>query len=47
MAPREKIEIVQNLERSRQEFIAAVAGLNESQAKGRPDPARWWVLDCV
>jgi uncharacterized damage-inducible protein DinB len=47
MAPQEKIEIVQNLERSRQEFIAAVAGLNEAQAKLRPDPARWSVLDCV
>jgi uncharacterized damage-inducible protein DinB len=47
MAPQEKIEIVQNLERSRQEFIAAVAGLNEAQAKVRPDPARWSVLDCV
>jgi uncharacterized damage-inducible protein DinB len=47
MAPREKPEIVQNLERSRQEFIAAVAGLNETQAKVRPDPARWSVLDCV
>jgi uncharacterized damage-inducible protein DinB len=47
MAPQERSEIVQNLERSRQEFIAAVAGLNESQAKVRPDPARWSVLDCV
>ncbi len=47
MAPHERSEIVQNLERSRQEFIAAVAGLTESQAKARPDPARWSVLDCV
>ena len=47
MAPQERSEIVQNLERSRQEFIAAVAGLTESQAKARPDPARWSVLDCV
>ena len=47
MAPQERSEIVQHLERSRQEFIAAVAGLTESQAKFRPDPARWSVLDCV
>jgi len=39
--------MAQNLERSRQEFLAAVAGLTESQAKARPDPERWSVLDCV
>src|SRR5665213_1247788 len=47
MAPQERTEIVENLERSRQEFIAAVAGLTELQAKTRPDPERWSVLDCV
>lgn len=47
MAPQERTEIVENLERSRQEFIAAVAGLTEAQAKVRPDPERWSVLDCV
>jgi hypothetical protein len=47
MAPQERTEIVHNLERSRQEFLAAVAGLTDSQAKLRPDPARWSVLDCV
>ena len=47
MAPKERTEIVDNLERSRQEFIAALAGLAESQAKMRPDPERWSVLDCV
>ena len=47
MAPKERTEIVENLERSRQEFIAALAGLSESQAKLRPDPERWSVLDCV
>jgi hypothetical protein len=47
MAPQEQTEIVQYLERSRSEFLAAVAGLNESQAKARPDPERWSVLDCV
>jgi len=47
MAPQEKTEIVQNLERSREEFLASVAGLTEAQAKARPDPERWSVLDCV
>jgi hypothetical protein len=47
MAPEQRIEIVETLERSRQDFIAAVSGINEAQAKVRPDPARWSVLDCV
>src|ERR1700728_2215211 len=47
MAPQEATEIVQDLERSRQEFLTAVAGLSDSQAKARPDPQRWSVLDCV
>jgi uncharacterized damage-inducible protein DinB len=47
MAPRERTELVHNLERSRQEFLAAVAGLTDSEAKLRPDPDRWSVLDCV
>jgi len=40
-------ELVQHLERSREEFIAAVDGLNETQAKLRPDSERWSVLECV
>jgi hypothetical protein len=47
MAPQERSEIVENLERSRQEFLAALSGLTESQASIRPDAARWSVLDCV
>ena len=47
MAPKERSEIVENLERSRQEFLAALAGITESQANIRPDAARWSVLDCV
>jgi hypothetical protein len=47
VAPQEKTEIVQNLERSREEFLASVAGLTEAQAAIRPDPERWSVLDCV
>jgi uncharacterized damage-inducible protein DinB len=52
MAPEQRTEkvpdeIVRHLERSRQEFIAAVSGISEAQAKVRPDPARWSVLECV
>jgi DinB superfamily len=47
MAPKERAEIVEHLERSRQEFMEAVAGLSESQAKLRPNPEAWSVLDCV
>jgi len=47
MAPQERTQIVQTLEHSRQEFLEAVAGLSESDARNRPDPARWSVLDCV
>jgi uncharacterized damage-inducible protein DinB len=47
MPPEERSEIVQHLERGREEFLASVAGLSASQAAIRPDPARWSVLDCV
>jgi uncharacterized damage-inducible protein DinB len=47
MAPVERSEIVQHLERGRAEFLASVAGLSASQVTIRPDPARWSVLDCV
>jgi hypothetical protein len=47
MAPTDRTEIVQNLERSREELLAAVEGLTEAQARLRPGPERWSVLDCV
>jgi DinB superfamily len=47
MAPQEKTEIIQHLERSRDEFLAALAGVSEEQARLRTDPERWSVLDCV
>jgi uncharacterized damage-inducible protein DinB len=47
MAPEERSEIVQHLERGRVEFMASVAGVSASQAAIRPDPAHWSVLDCV
>jgi DinB superfamily len=42
-----RTEIVDKLEHSRREFIAAVDGLSESEATAHPDPQRWSVLDCV
>ncbi len=47
MAPQESIDIVQCLEDSRAEFIAAAAELAELQAKTSPAPGRWSVLECV
>lgn len=47
MAPQEKSEIVQCLEDSRTDFRAAAEGVSESQAKVRPAPGQWSVLDCV
>lgn len=47
MAPQEKTEIVNNLERSREEFLAALEGLTEAQAKIKPGPDRWSVLECL
>jgi hypothetical protein len=47
MAPQERTELVEKLERSRQEFLAAVAGLDQAQATLRPEPDRWSVLECV
>jgi hypothetical protein len=47
MAPKEKSEIVQCLEDSRADFHAAADGVSESQAKVRPTPGQWSVLDCV
>jgi len=47
MSPAERIEIVEMLEISREDFRAAVAGVSESLAKTRPEADRWSVLDCV
>jgi hypothetical protein len=41
-----KSEIVQSLENGREEFNAAAAGM-EAQAKVKPAPDRWSVLECV
>ena len=47
MTPEQRTDLVDALEKSRQEFQDAVAGVNEEQAGAKPDPARWSVLECV
>jgi len=47
MAPQEQSEIVKCLEDSRADFRAAAEGVSEAQAKVRPEPGRWSVLECV
>src|SRR6516164_9470639 len=47
MTPQEKIEIVPLLEESREQFLASVGGLSEAEARAKPDPERWSVLECV
>jgi hypothetical protein len=47
MAPTERSEIIEILEKSKEEFHAAAAGVPESLAKIRPEADRWSVLECV
>jgi hypothetical protein len=47
MAPQEQSEIVKCLEDSRADFRAAAEGVSEAQAKVRPAPEKWSVLECV
>jgi hypothetical protein len=47
MAPSETIEIIEILEKSKEDFHAAASGLPESLANVRPEENRWSVLDCV
>src|SRR5580692_889264 len=47
MAPQERSEIVEQLESGRAELIPVVVVLTEEQAKTRPAPDRWSVLECV
>jgi hypothetical protein len=47
MAPGERSEIIDILEKSREEFQAAADGVPESLAKTRPEADRWSVLECV
>jgi len=47
MAPKEHMDIVELLHQSRTEVRAAAEGLTEPQAKHKPSPEKWSVLDCV
>ena len=47
MSPETRTDIVEILEKSRQEFLEAAHGVSEAQAKINPEPGRWSVLDCV
>jgi hypothetical protein len=47
MAPSETIEIIEILEKSKEDFHVAASGLPESLANTRPEENRWSVLDCV
>jgi hypothetical protein len=47
MAPGERSEIIDILEKSREEFQAAANGVPELLANARPETDRWSVLECV
>jgi uncharacterized damage-inducible protein DinB len=47
MAPQEMKDVAGQLESSRAELIAVVSGLTEEQARTRPAPDRWSVLECL
>jgi uncharacterized damage-inducible protein DinB len=47
MAPQEMQDVTGQLESARAELIVAVSGLTEEQARTRPAPDRWSVLECV
>ena len=47
MTAQETSDILQALHDSRAEFHAAAEGVSEEQAKAKPAPGRWSVLDCV
>lgn len=47
MSPAECTEILEILEKSKQEFDAAASGMPESLANARPGENRWSVLECV
>jgi hypothetical protein len=47
MVPQEKVDMVQALEATRDEFIGTLEGVTEEQARRSPEPGRWSVLQCV
>jgi hypothetical protein len=47
MAPQEMKDIAGELENTRAELIVVVTGLTEEQARTRPAPDRWSILECL
>lgn len=47
MTPQGIYDVAGQLESSRAELIAVVSGLTEEQARTRPAPDRWSVLECL
>lgn len=47
MAPSETIDIIDILDKSKEDFHASASGVPESLAATRPGENRWSVLDCV
>jgi uncharacterized damage-inducible protein DinB len=47
MTPEPRTDLVEALEKSRQELQAAVANVDEEHASVKPEPGRWSVLECV
>jgi uncharacterized damage-inducible protein DinB len=47
MAPQEMKDVSGQLEHARAELIVVVTGLTEEQARTRPAPERWSVLECL
>jgi uncharacterized damage-inducible protein DinB len=47
MAPEQKTELRETLEKSRQDLHSAVEAIEEADARTRPAEGRWSVLECV
>jgi hypothetical protein len=47
MAPQEMKDVAGELENARAELVVVVSGLTEEQARTRPAPDRWSVLECL
>src|SRR5262249_4617442 len=47
MAPHERNDLVDALEKSRHEFLAAAESIGEPHAGAKPDPSRWSALECI
>src|SRR5580658_3237180 len=47
MGPLEIKDVAEQLEIARGELIVVVSGLTEEQARTRPAPDRWSVLECL